>query len=97
MDQHDSSWSENSGLLIVCRNYTSWKFSIFIIFLSSEHLSFQDPILFSGTLRINLDPVGLYSDEDVWRALELSHLKNFVKSLPAGLQQEVSEGGENLR
>ncbi|XP_018907576.2 multidrug resistance-associated protein 1 isoform X5 [Bemisia tabaci] len=56
----------------------------------------QDPILFSGTLRINLDPVGLYSDEDVWRALELSHLKNFVKSLPAGLQQEVSEGGENL-
>ncbi|CAH1406917.1 unnamed protein product [Nezara viridula] len=56
----------------------------------------QDPVLFSGSLRMNLDPFGHYSDEQVWRALELGHLKAFVKGLPAGLQHEVTEGGENI-
>ncbi|XP_066905601.1 multidrug resistance-associated protein 1 [Halyomorpha halys] len=56
----------------------------------------QDPVLFSGSLRMNLDPFGHYSDEQVWRALELGHLKPFVKGLPAGLQHEVTEGGENI-
>lgn len=56
----------------------------------------QDPILFSGTLRMNLDPFGNYSEEDIWRALELSHLKAFVSSQPAGLDFQCSEGGENL-
>uniref|UniRef100_A0A8B9RPH0 ABC-type glutathione-S-conjugate transporter n=1 Tax=Astyanax mexicanus TaxID=7994 RepID=A0A8B9RPH0_ASTMX len=56
----------------------------------------QDPILFSGSLRMNLDPFDGYSDEDVWRALELAHLKNFVSGLPDKLNHECSEGGENL-
>ncbi|KAJ4446078.1 hypothetical protein ANN_12770 [Periplaneta americana] len=56
----------------------------------------QDPVLFSGTLRLNLDPFGQYSDVDVWRALEHAHLKAFVKGLPAALEHQVSEGGENL-
>jgi ABC-type multidrug transport system fused ATPase/permease subunit len=56
----------------------------------------QDPVLFSGSLRMNLDPFNSYSDETVWRSLELSHLKSFVKGLSAGLEHEVSEGGENL-
>ncbi|XP_059938247.1 ATP-binding cassette sub-family C member 3 isoform X2 [Mesoplodon densirostris] len=56
----------------------------------------QDPILFSGTLRMNLDPSGNYSEEDMWRALELSHLHTFVRSQPAGLDFQCSEGGENL-
>uniref|UniRef100_A0A6M2DRX2 ABC-type glutathione-S-conjugate transporter n=1 Tax=Xenopsylla cheopis TaxID=163159 RepID=A0A6M2DRX2_XENCH len=56
----------------------------------------QDPVLFSGTLRINLDPFDAHSDEEVWRALEHAHLKEFVKGLSAGLTHEVSEGGENL-
>ncbi|KAF5915974.1 hypothetical protein HPG69_003047 [Diceros bicornis minor] len=56
----------------------------------------QDPILFSGTLRMNLDPSSSYSEEDIWRALELSHLHSFVSSQPAGLDFECSEGGENL-
>ena len=57
----------------------------------------QDPVLFSGTLRMNLDPFEKHTDEEVWKALELSHLKSFVKGLPQGLQHPVSEGGENLR
>ncbi|GAB6029961.1 hypothetical protein CHUAL_005656 [Chamberlinius hualienensis] len=56
----------------------------------------QDPVLFSGTLRINLDPFNSHSDEELWKALELSHLRTFVSQLPTGLQHTISEGGENL-
>nr|XP_012546135.1 multidrug resistance-associated protein 1 isoform X4 [Bombyx mori] len=56
----------------------------------------QEPILFSGTLRSNLDPFEAYSDEEIWRALEHAHLRAFVQGLPAGLRHEVAEGGENL-
>ena len=50
---------------------------------SAEALSCpQDPILFSASLRMNLDPFGYYSEEDLWRALELSHLHTFVSSQP---------------
>ncbi|XP_033248602.1 multidrug resistance-associated protein 1 isoform X7 [Drosophila miranda] len=56
----------------------------------------QDPVLFSGSLRINLDPFEIKTDDEIWKALELSHLKSFVKSLTAGLNHEIAEGGENL-
>ncbi|XP_012683657.2 ATP-binding cassette sub-family C member 2 [Clupea harengus] len=56
----------------------------------------QDPVLFSGSLRMNLDPFEKFSDEELWSALELSHLKEFAHGLPEGLLYEVSEGGENL-
>ncbi|XP_065580641.1 multidrug resistance-associated protein 1-like [Artemia franciscana] len=56
----------------------------------------QDPVLFSGTLRVNLDPFEQHTDEKLWTALELAHLKSFAKSLTAGLSHEVAEGGENL-
>ncbi|EGT32255.1 hypothetical protein CAEBREN_05120 [Caenorhabditis brenneri] len=56
----------------------------------------QDPVLFSGTLRFNLDPFSTYSDDELWRALELAHLKNFVSSLPNELLYEISESGDNL-
>ncbi|XP_054711811.1 multidrug resistance-associated protein 1-like [Uloborus diversus] len=56
----------------------------------------QDPVLFSGTLRMNLDPFGSYSDGQLWEALDHAHLKNFVSSLNDGLEHEIVEGGENL-
>ena len=56
----------------------------------------QDPILFTGTLRMNLDPFDSYSDQDIWLALELAHLKSFVNSNEKGLLFEIAEGGENL-
>ena len=65
--------------------------------LNSYALPLQEPVLFSGTLRLNLDPFHTYSDEDVWRALDNAHLRRFVTSLPDGLEHIVAEGGENLR
>lgn len=56
----------------------------------------QDPILFSGSLRMNLDPFNHYSDEEIWKALELAHLKSFVAGLQLGLSHEVAEAGDNL-
>ncbi|XP_074476742.1 ATP-binding cassette sub-family C member 3 isoform X2 [Sebastes fasciatus] len=56
----------------------------------------QEPVLFSGTLKMNLDPFEKYSDEELWRALEHSHLHKFVSNQAAKLELECSEGGENL-
>uniref|UniRef100_A0A183TW18 Multidrug resistance-associated protein 1 n=1 Tax=Toxocara canis TaxID=6265 RepID=A0A183TW18_TOXCA len=56
----------------------------------------QDPVLFSGTLRFNLDPIGRYSDSELWLALEFAHLKDFVESQPEKLEHFITEGGENM-
>ncbi|XP_077442262.1 multidrug resistance-associated protein 1-like isoform X2 [Vanacampus margaritifer] len=56
----------------------------------------QDPVLFSGSLRMNLDPFDVCSDQELWRALELAHLSGFVRALPDRLQHQCCEGGENL-
>nr|CAD7396332.1 unnamed protein product [Timema cristinae] len=56
----------------------------------------QDPVLFSGSLRQNLDPHGRLTDEVLWRALEHAHLKDYVGGLLEGLNHEVAEGGENF-
>lgn len=56
----------------------------------------QDPILFSGTLRDNLDPFEQYDDDDVWRSLSQAHLVEWVRAQPDALGHEVGEGGTNL-
>ncbi|XP_067415343.1 ATP-binding cassette sub-family C member 9 isoform X3 [Emydura macquarii macquarii] len=56
----------------------------------------QDPILFSGSIRFNLDPECKCTDDRLWEALEIAQLKNMVKSLPGGLDAVVTEGGENF-
>lgn len=56
----------------------------------------QDPVLFSGSLRSNIDPFASQTDENIWRVLEHSHLKRFVQGLKDGLEHEIAEGGTNL-
>lgn len=55
----------------------------------------QDPVLFKGTLRKNLDPFKEYQDEDLWRALEEVQMKDVISELPKGLESQVNEGGDN--
>ncbi|KAM4617911.1 ATP-binding cassette sub-family C member 8 isoform 2-T2 [Discoglossus pictus] len=56
----------------------------------------QDPILFSGSIRFNLDPENKCTDSMLWEALEIAQLKHVVKALPGGLDASVTEGGENF-
>jgi ATP-binding cassette subfamily C (CFTR/MRP) protein 1 len=56
----------------------------------------QDPVLFSGSLRMNLDPFDAHTDERIWEALALAHLQEFAATLTNGLMYEVTEGGDNL-
>ncbi|XP_064556495.1 probable multidrug resistance-associated protein lethal(2)03659 isoform X2 [Drosophila montana] len=56
----------------------------------------QEPVLFSGSMRYNLDPFEEYSDAKLWDALEEVKLKPVISELPSGLQSKISEGGTNF-
>ncbi|KAL0363618.1 UNVERIFIED_CONTAM: ABC transporter C family member 2 [Sesamum calycinum] len=56
----------------------------------------QSPVLFSGTVRFNLDPFNEHNDADLWEALERAHLKDVIRRNSLGLDAEVSEAGENF-
>lgn len=56
----------------------------------------QEPVLFSGTLRSNLDPFDEYSDQELWKALEEVELKQTIARLPQSLEHQMSEGGSNF-
>ncbi|XP_066143763.1 probable multidrug resistance-associated protein lethal(2)03659 isoform X2 [Euwallacea fornicatus] len=56
----------------------------------------QEPVLFSGTMRKNLDPFDEYSDSQLWRALEDVELKEAVEDLSSGLNSQMAEGGSNF-
>ncbi|XP_074093124.1 ATP-binding cassette sub-family C member 10 isoform X2 [Macrotis lagotis] len=55
----------------------------------------QEPFLFSGTVRENLDPLGHHEDEALWQALEECHLSEVITPL-GGLDSELGEGGRCL-
>ncbi|XP_053698234.1 probable multidrug resistance-associated protein lethal(2)03659 [Sabethes cyaneus] len=56
----------------------------------------QDPVLFSGTLRLNLDPFEEKSDKDLWNALEEVELKEVVLAMPDQLECKMADGGSNF-
>ncbi|KAF2069284.1 hypothetical protein CYY_009397 [Polysphondylium violaceum] len=56
----------------------------------------QEPFIFFGSIRANLDPLNQYSDLDVWEALEKVQLKNAIQNMPDKLDSLVFEGGDGL-
>ncbi|KAI8318339.1 hypothetical protein GQ54DRAFT_341905 [Martensiomyces pterosporus] len=56
----------------------------------------QDPVLFAGTVRENLDPFSSYTDDEIWRALENAHLADVIRSKDERLEFVVTQGGENF-
>ncbi|XP_033725322.1 multidrug resistance-associated protein 1-like [Pecten maximus] len=56
----------------------------------------QDPVLFSGPLKANVDPLERFSDHEIWKALDSAHMKSFVRNQRDQLLYECGEGGMNL-
>ena len=56
----------------------------------------QDPQLWEGTLRDNIDPTGTYNDEEMWKSLTQARLKDHVMSLEGGLDAMLTEGASNF-
>ncbi|XP_072959898.1 ABC transporter C family member 8-like [Typha angustifolia] len=55
----------------------------------------QEPTLFRGTVRSNLDPLGLHTDQEIWEALEKCQLNSTISNIPILLDSSVSDAGEN--
>lgn len=64
--------------------------------LIALHGGLQVPVLFTGTMRGNLDPFEDYNDSEVWRALRRANLAGLVENAPAGLDMQLSAGGAPL-
>ncbi|CAF1087818.1 unnamed protein product [Didymodactylos carnosus] len=56
----------------------------------------QSPVLFSNTLRYNLDPFSKHSDEELWTALAMVQLKDTISKITDGLSTQVAEYGSNF-
>ncbi|XP_031554599.1 multidrug resistance-associated protein 4-like isoform X2 [Actinia tenebrosa] len=56
----------------------------------------QDPVIFGGTMRKNINPFNEYNDNDLWNVLEEVQLKAAVEALPGKLEAEIAEGGSNF-
>ncbi|RDY07057.1 ABC transporter C family member 5, partial [Mucuna pruriens] len=62
-----------------------------------SHLSIipQDPTLFEGTIRGNLDPLEEHSDKEIWEALDKSQLGEIIRETERKLDMPVLENGDN--
>uniref|UniRef100_A0A8B9YFV9 Multidrug resistance-associated protein 4 n=1 Tax=Bos mutus grunniens TaxID=30521 RepID=A0A8B9YFV9_BOSMU len=56
----------------------------------------QEPVLFIGTMKKNLDPFKEHKEEDLWNALEEVQLKETIQGLPGKMDTELAESGSNL-
>ncbi|KAA6361566.1 MAG: putative ABC transporter, ATP-binding protein [Streblomastix strix] len=56
----------------------------------------QDPTLFTGTLRYNLDIAGKCNDDRIWEVLGMVEMRDVIAGLPLGLDTQVAEGGSNF-
>ncbi|XP_069492781.1 ATP-binding cassette sub-family C member 5-like [Ambystoma mexicanum] len=56
----------------------------------------QEPVLFTGDVRSNLDPLNQYTDEEIWKALQKTQMKQNILQLHKGLYAEVIENGNNF-
>jgi hypothetical protein len=76
--------------------YLSLSLSIYLC-LSISHYRIlhatvpQDPVLFSGTVRSNLDPFDQHTDAELWSALELVHLRGDVQAQAGKLDAIIAE------
>ena len=69
-------------------NLQAWRKSVSVIP--------QNPILFSGTLRRNIDPTERFLDTEIWKVLEDVHLRAAIERLGSELYHEMVEGGKNF-
>uniref|UniRef100_A0AC11BX71 Uncharacterized protein n=1 Tax=Ovis aries TaxID=9940 RepID=A0AC11BX71_SHEEP len=59
-------------------------------------VALQEPALFTGTMRENLDPFNEHTDNELWNALEEVQLKESIEVLPAKMNTKLAEFGLNL-
>ena len=56
----------------------------------------QEPVLFTGSVKFNLDPFNEHTIDDIWTVIQRSHLFDLINNLPEKLDTQVSEGGDNF-
>ena len=74
-----------------------WKFFFLFVEKGFTTINYQDPVVFGGTIKMNLDPFDEYAEEQIWDALEKVNMKKYIEILNNQLMFECTESGENFR